>query len=26
MLDGMANPMPILPPDGVRICDVMPTS
>jgi uncharacterized Ntn-hydrolase superfamily protein len=26
MFVGMANPMPMLPPDGDRICELMPTS
>ena len=26
MFDGTAKPMPMLPPDGDRICELMPTS
>ena len=26
MFDGIAKPMPMLPPDGDRICELMPTS
>ncbi len=26
MFEGMAKPMPMLPPEGLRICELMPTS